>query len=99
MSSFRQDQIKTLKERLKNLTEDYRAVNKQLDNELDEVNRNRLRRRSESLEQEINQLESKLNSLRSGNEANSLISSQSTTSRNDHEKPQRPIDLCHLYPI
>ncbi len=70
MPSLHQDQIKILKKRLKNLIDDYGTVNKQIDIELDEVKRNRLKRQSESLEQEIKQVESKLDSLQSKNDPN-----------------------------
>ncbi len=64
MSSFRQRKIKTLEERLENLIVDYEAASQQLSNELSGINRTRLQRQTETLEQEIEEVENELNLLR-----------------------------------
>lgn len=60
---FRQIKIKNLKARLDALVADYEAASNQLNNTLSEVDRARLKRQVESLEQEIGQVENELNSL------------------------------------
>jgi nucleoside phosphorylase len=60
---FRQIKIKTLKKHLEDLIADYEAANNQLNNSLSEVERNRLRRQIEKLEQDINQTQNELDSL------------------------------------
>jgi hypothetical protein len=62
--SFYQIKIDTLANRLALLTEEYVAANEQLNGEIDEVSRIRLRRRSGKLEEEIRQIETELDSLR-----------------------------------
>lgn len=63
---FRQIKIKNLEARLEALVADYEAASSQLNNTLSEVDRTRLKRQVESLEQEIGQVEHELNALRSG---------------------------------
>lgn len=64
VSSFQQVKIKTLEKRLADLMTDYEAANKQLSQVLSEVDRTRLCRQVDTLEQEINQLEAELKTLR-----------------------------------
>jgi hypothetical protein len=62
-SSLRQTKIKNLQRRLDDLLADHEAANNQLSNALGEVERNRLRRQVEALEQEIAQVEQQLQEL------------------------------------
>ncbi len=61
--SLSQLKRKNLKKRLTSLHEDYEAANAQLNHTLDEVARVRLRRQIEDLEQEIQQVEQKLDQI------------------------------------
>ena len=60
-SSFRQVKIKNLKKRLAKLMADYEAASNQLNTTLSQVDRNRLKGQLETLENEIEQVESELN--------------------------------------
>lgn len=63
-ATFRQIKVKNLEARLEALVADYEAASNQLNNTLNEVDRARLKRQVEGLEQEISQVENELNSLR-----------------------------------
>lgn len=60
---FQQIKSHILETRRENLIAEYEAANKQLDDELNEANRLRLKRRIKELEQEISEAESELRSL------------------------------------
>ncbi len=62
-SSLRQTKIKNLQRRLDDLLADYEAANNQLSNALSDVDRKRLGRQAEALEQEIAQVEQQLQAL------------------------------------
>ncbi len=61
--SFREVKSKNLKIRQESLLADYEAANNQLNQALNEVDRNRLKRQVETLAQEIEHVERELNSL------------------------------------
>lgn len=63
LPSFKQIKRQTLQKRLTGLIADYQAAQNQLDSALGEVERTRLKRQIEALEQEIQQLENELNLL------------------------------------
>jgi hypothetical protein len=62
--SFRQVKLKNLQRRHDELVADYEAASNQLSSSVDEVERTRLKRRAKALEQEIQEVESELTSLR-----------------------------------
>ncbi len=62
-SRLRHIKIKNLETRLETLIADYEAAGNQLNHALSEVDRNRLKRQVESLEQEISQVEEELEAL------------------------------------
>ncbi len=69
----------TLTKRLTNLQEEYETVNKQIDTEIDSVNRERLQRRASGLFEEMEKLENKIKLLDKNNTFGNEILETSTS--------------------
>ncbi|KYC38747.1 hypothetical protein WA1_36895 [Scytonema hofmannii PCC 7110] len=52
-----------LRQRLSNIQEEYKTVNKQIDTEIDNVNRDRLQRKASSLFEEMQKIEREIKDL------------------------------------